>query len=128
MSNELTPIELENNLGPDVDGVEHRVPWKAYDIDEVDALLASKDKAITELKAEIKRKEGVGQRWFERCMTERTENCRLRRALWLARAERAKEHYHRYHGKFLCPLEDIPEYVKWKQVERKCRAKAEQYK
>ena len=53
---------------------------------------------------------------------------RLRRALWLARAKRANEHYHRYHGKFLCPLEDIPEYVKWKQVERKCRAKAEEYK
>ena len=53
---------------------------------------------------------------------------RLKRALWLARAQRANEHYHRYHGKFLCPLEDIPEYVKWKQVERKCRAKAEGYK
>ena len=53
---------------------------------------------------------------------------RLKRALWLARAQMANEHYHRYHGKFLCPLEDIPEYVKWKQVERKCRAKAEEYK
>ena len=42
---ELTPIELECNMGKDINGVEHRVPWKAYDIDEVDA-------AIAELKAE----------------------------------------------------------------------------
>ena len=56
------------------------------------------------------------------------ENRKLKRALWLARAQRANEHYHSYHGKFLCPLEDIPEYVKWKQVESKCRAKAEEYK
>lgn len=40
---ELKPIELECNMGKDINGVEHREPWKAYDIDEVDA-------AIEELK------------------------------------------------------------------------------
>ena len=45
----LTPIELECNMGKDVNGVEHREPWKAYDIDEVDALIAKKDKEIRRL-------------------------------------------------------------------------------
>lgn len=46
----LTPIDLECNMGKDINGVEHREPWKAYDIDEVDALLAEKDKEIRRLK------------------------------------------------------------------------------
>lgn len=42
---ELTPIELECNMGKDINGVVHREPWKAYDIDEVDAAIAElKDK------------------------------------------------------------------------------------
>lgn len=55
-----------------------------YDAEEVDA-------AIAELKDEINRKEGVEKRWFARCMEARTENVRLKRALWLARANRALE-------------------------------------
>ena len=39
------------------------------------------DAAIAELKAEIRRKEGVEQRWFERCMEERTENAELKQKL-----------------------------------------------
>lgn len=39
------------------------------------------DAAIAELKAEIRRKEGVEQRWFERCMEERTENAELKKKL-----------------------------------------------
>lgn len=50
---ELTPIELENNLGPDANGVVHRVPWIAYDKDEVDQLIAEKDKKIAQLKADL---------------------------------------------------------------------------
>ena len=56
--------------------------WAGYDKDEVDA-------AIAELKAEINRKEAVGQRWFVRCMEARAENVRLKRALWLARKAHA---------------------------------------
>ena len=48
-----TPIELEMPMGKDIYGVEHREPWKAYDIDEVDSILAEKDKEIAELKAKI---------------------------------------------------------------------------
>jgi len=36
----LTPIDLECNMGKDINGVVHREPWKAYDIDEVDAAIA----------------------------------------------------------------------------------------
>ena len=57
MSKELTPIELENNLGPDVDSVVHRVPWLAYDKDEADIYIA-------ELKAENERlKSKVESAW-----------------------------------------------------------------
>ena len=53
------------------------------------------------------------------------ENRRLKRALWIARAERAKtEHlskimYSTLYRDFI---------AKWVNVERKCRAKAEEYK
>ena len=48
---ELKPIELECNMGKDsVTGLVNREPWKAYDIDEVDA-------AIAELKAKLKESE-----------------------------------------------------------------------
>ena len=47
------------------------------------------------------------------------ENRRLKRALWLARAERAKE---------MCKMLLIQGFdPKWEEVERKCRAKAESY-
>ena len=48
------------------------------------------------------------------------ENRKLKRALWLARAERAKEMCQRLLIQGFDP--------KWENVERKCRAKAEQYK
>jgi len=48
------------------------------------------------------------------------ENRRLKRALWLARAERAKE---------MCKMLLIQGFEpKWEEVERKCRAKAEVYR
>ena len=78
------------------------------------------DEAITELKDEINRKEGVGQRWFERCMEARTENIRLKRALWMARGWRAKERQRM--------LPNNKEFYTWQEIERKCRAKAEEYK
>lgn len=44
------PIELENNLGPDVNGKVQRVPWLAYDKDEMDLYISKKDAEISELK------------------------------------------------------------------------------
>ena len=53
--NRPEPIELENNLGPDaVTGEINRVPWMAYDVDEMDLYIAEKDKEIAELKADYK--------------------------------------------------------------------------
>ena len=49
---ELTPIDLECNMGKDINGVVHREPWKAYDIDEVDTLLDKKNSEINELRNE----------------------------------------------------------------------------
>lgn len=44
------PKELENNLGPDVNGVVQRVPWMAYDKDEMDLYISKKEAEIIELK------------------------------------------------------------------------------
>ena len=44
------PIELENNLGPDVNGKVQRVPWLAYDKDEMDLYISKKEAEIIELK------------------------------------------------------------------------------
>lgn len=54
--NRPEPIELENNLGPDaVTGEINRVPWMAYDVDEMDIYIAEKDKEIAELKSALER-------------------------------------------------------------------------
>lgn len=109
---------------------EFRPDGVCYDSDEVDA-------AIAELKQKLDDKEA--------------ENLKLKRALWLARAERAKEShfmwcqliYDKKYGivKFNVRKE-WGENIKqgqmlhtpqgwadvWDDVERKCRAKAEEYK
>ena len=52
--NRPEPIELENNLGPDaVTGEINRVPWMAYDVDEMDLYIAEKDAEIAELKKKL---------------------------------------------------------------------------
>ena len=124
---ELTPIELECNMGKDANGVEHREPWKAYDIDEVDSAIAELKRENAELKDEIKRLENVRKVHIEsiESMCEglklnAKQICKTQRALWLARAERAKEMCQRLLIQGFDP--------KWEEVERKCRAKAEEYK
>ena len=45
--NRPEPIELENNLGPDaVTGEINRVPWMAYDVDEMDIYIAELESRI----------------------------------------------------------------------------------
>ena len=52
--NRPEPIELENNLGPDaVTGEINRIPWMAYDVDEMDIYIAEKDKEIAELQKQV---------------------------------------------------------------------------
>ena len=45
---------------------------------------------LAKLKNELKRKEGVEKRWFDRCMEARAENVKLKRALWLMTAQWAE--------------------------------------
>lgn len=52
--NRPEPIELENNLGPDaITGEINRVPWMAYDVDDMDLYIAEKDAEIAELKKKL---------------------------------------------------------------------------
>lgn len=114
-------------------------PIKVYIKSEVDA-------AIAELKCEIKRKEGVCKRWFERCMEARTENIKLKRALWHARAERAADRARIFYFNDLQTMLDIDGFsydskkkkghkkltarlwrIIWEKVERKCRAMADKF-
>ena len=140
---ELTPIELECNMGKDVNGVEHRETWKAYDIDEVDALLAKKDAEIEELKQKL---EDAKAMHYAESVDAGMENRRLKRALWLARAERASDKARIFYFAYTCGVKlNIDGFsnkekghtrmctarwwrITWLKVERKCRAKAEEYK
>ena len=110
--NRPEPIELENNLGPDaVTGEINRVPWMAYDVDEMDIYiaeleqkLAEKDKEITrlasvcrafaterdanqdanyELRKEI---ESLKASHYAESVDAGMRERRIRRELWLARA------------------------------------------
>lgn len=54
--NRPEPIELENNLGPDaVTGEINRVPWMAYDVDEMDIYIAELEQKLAEKDKEIAR-------------------------------------------------------------------------
>lgn len=147
---EIKPIDLECNMGKDINGVEHREPWKAYDIDEVNA-------AIAELKAENKKlkasSEQIMNEMFRKVLIYPHEMVSLedayklavslkntKRALWLARAERAKamkaienlDNYLSLHknskwfGIYATRIDTW--FYKWDDVERKCLKKAEEYK
>lgn len=112
----------------------HEHPVDVYMKEDVDVLLAEKDKEIESLKA------SHYAEMVDAGMRER----RLRRALWLARAERAKEKQQLFHFSLgyekLCidgfydPYSGRRELSpkKWikvfNKVENKCREKAEQYK
>jgi len=99
---------------------------------------AKADAAIAELKDEINRKEGVGQRWFERCMEARIENVKLKRALWLARAELChrldvdrylRKHINSWYNENCLTWDEacVAMEVKMCKAENKCLKKAEEY-
>lgn len=101
---------------------------------DVLAKLEEQESEIAELKAEIKRKETVGQRWFERCMEARSENIKLKCALWIARAKRALEKiaWFKLWNASISTMnpEDCArqEFDKWKKNLGKFLKKAEEYK
>lgn len=130
--NRPEPIELENNLGPDaVTGEINRVPWMAYDVDEMDLYiaeleqkLAEKDKEIAELKKKL---EDVQASHYAEMVDAGMRERRLKRALWLARALRARD-IQRWWIAVTCSKTTERACSVWNNVERKCRAKAEEYK
>jgi len=104
-----------------------------YDSDEV-------DEAIAELKDKIQQKDffwegcGFAKMGFKNTIAVyeyldnlNAEKRKLKRALWLARAERAHlkvlEYWPDYCHNAHCRIAE----QKWDKVERKCRAKAEEY-
>ena len=119
-----------------------------YEREQVDALLAEKDREIAKLKeklmpclngdciltcevvekygkenAELKAKlENVQASMYADVVDANMENRRLKRALWLARAEIARTSAWVFWNR-----KDDYNYNKWKKVERKCRAKAKEY-
>jgi hypothetical protein len=114
---ELKPIELECNMGTDVNGVVQREPWKAYDIDEVNLLLDEKDAEIESLKSKL---ESVQASAYADSVDAGMLERRLRRALWIARAMRGRD------NSILLPSRYMRKV--WDNVESKCRAMAEKFK
>ena len=104
-------------------GYDHRY---SYEADEVDA-------AIAELKQKLEDAQATA---YAESVDAGMENRRLKRALWLARAERAmmtldyftlKCRWFKDYMKVEPPKCDVNMVHKWDNIERKCRAKAEQY-
>ena len=139
--------------------VENPIEWGLYyDKNEVDSAIDELKQEhhrerheyiemVAQIKSEINRKEAVGKRWFERCMEARAENVRLKRALWLARADRADDRARIFYFNDLETKLDIDGFsydskkkkgckkltarlwrIIWLKVESKCRAKSEEYK
>ena len=123
-----------------------RIPSGYYKKHDVDAVLAEKDEEIAELKkklmpclngdciltcevvekygkenAELKAKlENVQASMYADVVDANMENRRLKRALWLARAERGHDNSILLPSKFMRNV--------WDNVERKCLKKVEEYK
>ena len=142
--NKPEPIELENNLGPDaVTGEINRVPWMAYDVDEMDIYIAELEQKLAEKDKEI---ESLKASHYAESVDAGMRERRLHRALWLARAERASDKARIFYFAETCGVKlNIDGYsnrekghtrmctarewrITWLKVERKCIKKAEEYK
>ena len=122
---ELTPIDLECNMGKDsVTGLVNREPWKAYDIDEVDAAIAELKDVIHELQVDL---EGAKATAYADSVDAGMRERRLRRALWLARTLRAMDIQRWWLSATLAPITERACRV-WNNIEIKCLKKAEEYK
>ena len=114
-------------------------PMPCYPAKDVDA-------AIAELKAKL---EDVQAKAYTESVDACMENRRLKRALWMARAERAHVttllwnvycyqnncfYFRDFMNEKCNPFRDIPKKTAmewsdlWESIETKCRAKAEEYK
>ena len=91
-----------------------------YEAGEVDEALAELEAENAELRKEI---ESLKASHYAESVDTGMREHRLKRVLWLARAEMA-----RTSALVFWNRKDDYNYNKWKKVERKCRAKAEEYK
>ena len=100
---------------------------------EADKVIAEKDTEIAELKQKL---EDVQASAYAESVDAGMRERRLKRALWLARADRAimtldyftlKCRWFKDYMKVEPPKCDVNMVHKWANIERKCRAKAEQY-
>lgn len=91
-----------------------------YDADEVDDAIAELKADNERLKAEL---ESVQASMYCDVVDASMENLRLKRALWLARALRARDKAFEYHFK-----NNVEMCAKWDNVHLMLMAKAEEYK
>lgn len=101
-----------------------------YSIIEVDEILEKKDKEIEELKQKL---ENVQASMYADVVDANMKNRKLKRALWLARAEWARSSALSYHLIESHPDKDVSatykrKATKWEKVKDKCLKKAEEYK
>ena len=89
-------------------------------IADKDKVIAEKDKEIAELKQKLEDTKATA---YAESVDAGMENRKLKRALWLSRTEMARTSAWVFWNR-----NDDYNYNKWKKVERKCRAKAEEYK
>lgn len=82
------------------------------------------DAAIAELKQKLEDAKATA---YAESVDAGMENRRLKRALWLARAEIAHKKIDEYWPDYCHNAHSRIALLKWEEVERKCRAKAEEY-
>lgn len=119
LRNYIAELKAENKMLKEhiANGDVSRITW----IDEATELKAENERLK---KCEIWMKQHFYCEEVIAC--ESAKNRRLRRALWIARAKRANE---RQQYENVCRLDGwVHRIDKWIEVERKCRAKAEEYK
>ena len=132
--NRPEPIELENNLGPDaVTGEINRVPWMAYDVDEMDIYIAELEHKLAEKDKEL---ESLKASHYAESVDAGMRERRLRRLLWHAIAlfcARSCEYFSGIMSHCLMGQDDLYRQCeekknKYLNAMYKCRAKAKQYK
>lgn len=128
MAQELKRFDIVGKYSDEDTRYEFRPDGECYDADEVDAVLAEKDAEIAELKKALEHSNAELESYFIFEKEIKAELRATKRSLWMHRAITAKL------NKECCkamrgynPFIGIEEYT-WQEVERKCRAKAEEYK
>lgn len=130
--NELSFID-EPAVQKNLENPHDHAVYKATEVDAaIDELKDAHHKErheYIEMVAQLKAKlEDVQASAYAEIVDAGMENRRLKRALWLARAEIAHKKIDEYWPDYCHNAHSRIALLKWEEVERKCRAKAEEYK